>query len=69
MFFVKIITVFLPYLYRLDKQTTERFEKGLENSLGGEGYAAWLKYRENQKHKREIKMVEVNSHGDKKGEI
>ena len=39
-------------------------ERALENSLGDEGYAAWLQYREIEKLKREreaLKSEEVDS--------
>ena len=38
---------------RLDRHTQDVMEKGLEESLGDEGYAAWLQYREIQRVKRD----------------
>ncbi len=43
----------LLVLCRLDTRTTEVMEKCLEDSLGDEGYAAWLQYREIQRFKRD----------------
>lgn len=45
-------------------------EKALENSLGDEGYAAWLQYREIERLKREreaLKSEEVDSKEEHKG--
>ena len=47
-----------PFLCRLDTRTQEVLEKGLEDSLGDEGYAAWLQYREIQRLKRDRKALE-----------
>ena len=52
---------------RLDAHTTAVMQKGLEDSLGDEGYAAWLQYREIQKLKRDreaLKMEEVDIQGE-----
>lgn len=47
----------------MDTHTQEVYEKALEDSLGDEGYAAWLQYREIQRYKRERQalMEEVDS--------
>lgn len=47
-------------------------EKGLEDSLGDEGYAAWLQYREIQRFKRDRKasaLVEVDCKADGGGGV
>lgn len=46
-------------------------ERGLEDSLGDEGYAAWLQYREIQRLKRDRKVLledEGGSQPEQKGE-
>ena len=42
-------------------------ERGLEDSLGDEGYAAWLQYREIQRLKRDRRALMVEE-VDMKGE-
>ena len=36
-------------------------EKCLEDSLGDEGYAAWLQYREIQRYKRDREAMEMEA--------
>lgn len=56
-----------PPLPRLNAYTVEKYEKALEDSLGDEGYAVWLQYREIQRYKRDREALMVEE-GDSKKE-
>ena len=57
----------IKQICRLDTNTQRVYEKALEDSLGDEGYAAWLQYREIQRFKRDRQALLTEEVDSKEG--